>query len=153
LGLGEGTGLLGIGAAKVMSWNLTLTDLPSIIENLQRNVQNNCGDKVDVKALDWMDPPDDITPNSFEVIIASDLLYDPHHPRLVVAMIERYLKRIPEAGVVLEFPLRKSHQAETLDFTTRMEKSFIIEALGEETGRDDWATDVECGWVIYRWKQ
>lgn len=152
LGLGEGTGLLGIAAAKAMSWRLTLTDLPIITMNLQRNVLYNCGESVDVKALDWLDPPDDIPQNSFEVIIASDLFYDPHHPRMVVAMLERYLKKDPEARVVLEFPLRPSHTAEVSDFGKRMDISFVLEASGEETGRDDWDTDIECRWVIYRWK-
>jgi predicted nicotinamide N-methyase len=154
LGLGEGTGLLGIAAAKVMSWRLTLTDLPSIIDNLQRNVHYNCGESVAVKDLDWMDPPEDIhiQQGSFEVIIASDLFYDPHHPKMVVTMLERYLKRDPEARVVLEFPLRTSHEAEVLDFTKRMEKSFVLEASGEEIGRDDWDTGIECRWMIYRWK-
>lgn len=152
LGLGEGTGLLGIAAAKVTSWRLMLTDLLSITDNLQRNVLYNCGESVDVKALDWMNPPEDIRPNSFQVIIASDLFYDPRHPELVVAMMERYLKRNTEARVVLEFPLRSSHKAEVSDFTRRMENSFVMEASGEETGRDDWDTDIECRWVIYRWK-
>ena len=152
LGLGEGTGLLGIGAAKSMCWRLTLTDLPSITENLQRNVLYNCGESVDVKALDWLDPPDDIPQNSFEVIIASDLFYDPHHPKMVVQMLERYLKKESEARVVLEFPLRQSHVAEVMDFGKRMNISFALEASGQETGRDDWDTDIECRWVIYRWK-
>ncbi len=152
LSLGEGTGLLGIGAAKAMSWRLTLTDLPSITENLQRNVLYNCGESVDVKALDWLDPPDDIPQNSFEVIIASDLFYDPHHPKMVVEMLERYLKKELEARVVLEFPLRPSHMAEVMDFEKRMNISFVLEASGQETGRDDWDTDIECRWVIYRWR-
>ena len=152
LGLGEGTGLLGIAAAKIMSWKMTLTDLPSITDNLKRNVVYNCGESVDVKALDWMDPPDDIPLGSFQVIIASDLFYDPHHPMMVVAMLERYLARDPDARVVLEFPLRTSHTAEVVDFTSRMEGEFVLEAEGQEIGRDDWDTDIECKWVIYRRK-
>jgi predicted nicotinamide N-methyase len=112
----------------------------------------NCGESVDVKALDWLDPPDDIPQNSFEVIIASDLFYDPHHPKMVVEMLERYLKKELEARVVLEFPLRPSHMAEVMDFEKRMNISFVLEASGQETGRDDWDTDIECRWVIYRWR-
>ena len=138
--------MLGIAAAKTMSWKMTLTDLPSITDNLRRNVVYNCGESVDVKALDWMDPPDDIPPGSFQVIIA------PHHPKMVVAMLERYLARDPDARVVLEFPLRTSHTAEVEDFTSRMEGEFVLEAEGQEIGRDDWDTDIECKWVIYKRK-
>ena len=35
LGLGEGTGLLGIAAVKVTNWTVTLTDLPCITGNLE----------------------------------------------------------------------------------------------------------------------
>src|SRR5580704_725777 len=36
LGLGEGTGLVGIAVAKIMSWDIMLTDLPRITDNLRR---------------------------------------------------------------------------------------------------------------------
>jgi D-xylulose reductase len=155
LGLGEGTGLLGIAAAKVSSWMVTLTDLPSIIGNLQRNVEHNCSERTEVRALDWMNPPNEgeIPPASFEVVIGSDLFYDPHHPRFVVDMIERYLRKDTEARMVIGFPLRTSHIAEIVDFEKRMAKSFTIEDSGEETGMDDWDTEIRCKWTIYRWKE
>ena len=153
LGLGEGTGLVGIAAAKTMGWDMTLTDLPEITVNLRRNVEYNCGGEgVEVKDLDWMDPPDeDEMPGaSFDVIIASDLFYDVHHPALVVAMMERYLKRDSDARVIIEYPLRPSHISEVQDFEMRMSRSFVLENAGEEIGRDDWDTDVHCKWAIYK---
>jgi D-xylulose reductase len=154
LGLGEGTGLLGIAAVKVMSWMVTLTDLPSIIPNLQRNVEFNCSERVDVLALDWMNPPpnEEIPFDSFDVVIGSDLFYDPHHPGLVVEMIQRYLKKDTEARMVIGFPLRASHTAEVADFDQRMAEHFTIEHSGEDTGMDDWDTEIQCKWIIYRWK-
>ena len=137
-------------AGKVTSWTLTLTDLPTITENLLRNVLYNCGDRVHVKALDWEDPPEDIPTGSFEVIIASDILYDPHHPRLIVTMLEQYLKKNPDARIILEFPLHPSHTSEVADFARRMETSFVLENSGVESGRDDW--DAEIEWVTYRFK-
>jgi D-xylulose reductase len=153
LGLGEGTGLLGIAAAKVMSWTLTLTDLPDIIGNLRRNVEYNCGDRVKVRELDWMNPPDEgeLATGSFEVVIASDLFYDTHHPKLVVEMMERYLKRDPNARVIIEYPLRTSHAAEVTDFEERIGEHFLVESTGEEFGRDDWDTEIHCRWAIYKW--
>src|SRR5579871_2419539 len=53
LGLGEGTGLVGIAAAKVLGYQMVLTDLPEITGNLRRNVEQNCGEGVEVRELDW----------------------------------------------------------------------------------------------------
>lgn len=153
LGLGEGTGLLGIAAVKVMTWNVTLTDLPSITANLRRNVEYNCSERAEVRDLDWMDPPDDIEKSSFDVVIGSDLIYDAEHPRLVVAMLERYLKRDRDARVVLAYPLRTSHAMEIAEFDECIAEAFEIESVREETGMDDWDTEVYCRWTIYRWKQ
>lgn len=155
LGLGEGTGLVGIAAAKIREWRMLLTDLPEITENLTRNVENNdCGGNVEVKALDWMDPPgeEEIPISYFEVIIASDLFYDAHHPQLVVKMMERYLKQDPHSRIIVEYPLRPMYQEEISDFQLRMLGSFEIENTGEETGRDDWDIDVHCRWAIYKLK-
>ena len=152
LGLGEGTGLLGISAVKVMAWNVTLTDLPLITSNLRKNVEYNCRERADVKDLDWMDPPDDIKENSFDIIIGSDLIYDAHHPRLVAQMLERYLKKDNDARVVVVYPLRKSYSTEIADFEDFLAQLFTIEATGEETGTDDWDTEVLFRWTIYMWK-
>ena len=154
LGLGEGTGLVGIAAAKVLGYQMALTDLPEITGNLRRNVEQNCGEGVEVRELDWMNPPgeEEIQTSSFEVIIASDLFYDAHHPRLVVAMMERYLKRDAEARIVIEYPLRPMHQTEVIDFETRITEPFELESTSEEIGRDDWDTNVHCKWAIYKFK-
>lgn len=154
LGLGEGTGLLGIAAVKLMSWTVMLTDLPCITGNLRRNVEFNCSERAVVKDLDWMDPPDEeeIAPGFFDVIIASDLFYDPHHPAIVVTMLERYLKKDCDARVVIGYPLRISHSAEVADFERRTAKSFAIEWSGKEIGMDDWDTEIHCKWLIYKWK-
>jgi predicted nicotinamide N-methyase len=137
-----------------MGWDVLLTDLPLITDNLRRNVEFNCGEGGSVKDLDWINPPgeEEISVESFEVIIASDLFYDEHHPAMVVAMFERYLKRDDEARVVMEYPLRSSHAAEVKDFEERASRNFIVENSGEEIGRDDWDAEVPCKWVIYRRK-
>ena len=154
LGLGEGTGLLGIAAVKVTSWTVTLTDLPCITGNLRRNVKFNCSERAVVKDLDWMHPPDeeDIASGFFDVIIGSDLFYDPHHPKMVVTMLERYLKKDCDSRVVIGYPLRTSHSAEVSDFEQRSAKSFEIECSGKEIGMDDWDTEIHCRWLIYKWK-
>ena len=154
LGLGEGTGLLGIAAVKVTRWTVTLTDLPCITGNLRGNVKLNCNERAVVKDLDWMDPPDeeDIASGSFDVIIGSDLFYDPHQPKMVVMMLERYLMKDCHARVVMGYPLRMSHSTEVADFERRASKAFEIECSGEEIGMDDWDTEIRCKWLVYKWK-
>jgi predicted nicotinamide N-methyase len=156
LGLGEGTGLLGITAVKVMkNWNVTLTDLPGITDNLRRNMESNCAERAEVKELDWRDPPgdEDIQSGSFEVIIGSDLFYDSEHPMLVVRVLERYLKKDQDARIVVAYPLRESHLKEIKDFESGMKEHFRIEKTGVEIGMDDWDTELRCKWVIYQWKE
>ena len=154
LGLGEGTGLLGIAAVKVMRWNVTLTDLPSITPNLRKNMEGNCSERADVKELDWRKPPSEeiIAQSGFDVVMGSDLFYDSEHPGMVVAMVERYLRRASEARAVIGYPLRTSHGREIEDFEEKMERAFDLEARGEDIGVEDWGAEVVCRWNIYKWK-
>lgn len=154
LGLGEGTGLLGMAAVKLMKWTVTLTDLPCITPNLSKNVEYNCHERAEVKDLDWMDPPGDeeIAQGSFEVIIGSDLVYDTHQPKLVVAVLERYLKRDNDSRIVIGYPLRELHTEVVRDFEERMRRSFSIEVSGEDLGMDDWDAEICIRWTIYKWK-
>jgi D-xylulose reductase len=154
LGLGEGTGLLGIAAVKTMKWNVTLTDLPFITSNLRRNVECNCSERAEVRELDWSNPPseDIIAPGASDVVIGSDLFYDSGHPGMVVSMIERYLRRASEARAVIGYPLRTSHEREIKDFEEKMQSAFELEASGEDVGVEDWGAEVICRWNIYKWK-
>lgn len=154
LGLGEGTGLLGIAAVTTMKWNATLTDLPFITSNLRKNVERNCSERAEVRELDWSNPPseDIMVPGAFDVVIGSDLFYDSEHPGMVVGMIERYLRRASEARAVIGFPLRTSHEWEIKDFEKKMQTAFELEASGEDIGVEDWGAEVICRWNIYKWK-
>ena len=154
LGLGEGTGLLGIATVKLMAWTVTLTDLPGITDNLKKNVERNCSERWEVRELDWRDPPcDEVIPfGSFDVVVGSDLFYEVEQPRMVVAMVERYLKPDLESRFIVGYPLRASHLREILDFEERMGKVCDIEASGEEVGIEDWGSEVVCRWSIYKRK-
>ncbi|CAO1638885.1 unnamed protein product [Sympodiomycopsis kandeliae] len=55
-----------------------------------------------------------IAPTSeFEIIIAADCIYDPHHPFWIRSVAQRHLSRsIPSSRLLLMSPLRSTHQAE-----------------------------------------
>jgi hypothetical protein len=78
LELGSGTGLLGLAAACVWRTSVVLTDLPTIIPNLEHNAVLNaeavdqCGGRTQVAPLTWGGGEDGIDPmfrelNSFQV--------------------------------------------------------------------------------------
>jgi hypothetical protein len=61
--LGSGTGLVGLAAAALWRCYVTLTDLPEIMQNLIKNVNNNLqmiderGGWATTMTLDWENPP------------------------------------------------------------------------------------------------
>ncbi|DBA98948.1 hypothetical protein WJX77_006801 [Trebouxia sp. C0004] len=73
--LGAGTGVVGLTAA-LLGALVVLTDLPIYLSGLERNVQvNSLQSFVSVRELQWGTDTDSFGP-PFDVIIASDLLYD-----------------------------------------------------------------------------
>ncbi|KAJ9172782.1 hypothetical protein P3X46_015990 [Hevea brasiliensis] len=87
LELGSGTGLAGIAAAITLGANVTVTDLPHVIPNLQFNVDANAntvalqGGSVKVAPLRWGVDGDgdvEIIGRDFDVILASDVVYHDH---------------------------------------------------------------------------
>ncbi len=59
LELGAGTGLVGLAAAQLGAARVQITDLPYALANIQSNVDRNAAGSstVEVRALDWFDPP------------------------------------------------------------------------------------------------
>lgn len=165
LELGSGTGLVGIAAARLLPANVALTDLPSIVPNLTRNLLTNeplvteNGGSASATVLDWSDSSDIPSDEGarYPVILAADPLYSPDHPKLLVATVDRWLRRDEAACFVIELPLRDAYRAEVADFRMRMAQTrFICVDEGEETGYDDWqdrdggAVEVRCWWGIWK---
>jgi predicted nicotinamide N-methyase len=159
LELGAGTGLVGLAAAKIFGARTVLTDLPEIVGNLERNVRANSHLDIDVKTavLDWNDVPERTVAEGekFKYVLAADPLYSSEHPRLLVGMVNVWLKKDPRARVVVEMPLRKGYEKEREDFRDRMQKAGLeIVDEGRETGWDDWGErggEVRCWWSVWRW--
>ncbi|KAF2112189.1 VPS28 protein-domain-containing protein [Lophiotrema nucula] len=169
LELGSGTGLVGLAAAGLGA-DVVLTDLPSIHQNLARNVHANIetvymqNGSVYSGILDWSDPtssrvfpasktiPDDegdLLGGNFSLILAADSLYSPEHPEMLVNAIAIWLSEDDDAAVVVEFPLRDAYLPEVADFRERMKSNGLaILEEGKETGYDDWGekgTDDDSG--------
>ncbi|XP_050227510.1 uncharacterized protein LOC126677099 [Mercurialis annua] len=110
LELGSGTGLVGIAAAAILGANVTVTDLPHVIPNLQFNAEANAGvvavngGTVEAAALRWgkVGGEDvELIGNDFDVILGSDVvyyeeLYEPllYTLRLVMGDSEKKKKKV-----------------------------------------------------------
>ncbi|KAI5807595.1 putative methyltransferase-domain-containing protein [Peziza echinospora] len=153
LELGSGTGLVGIACAAVLGAKVTLTDLPEIIPNLQKNVNSNLstirlpiGAGMEVETLDWTQPEESVLyPRSekgkFQLVVAADALYSSIHPALVTNMIKMFLRKGVDSRALVEFPLRPRYEGERANFW-RLAESVGLTLLqsGTEEGRDDWGS-------------
>uniref|UniRef100_A0A4W3GED0 EEF1A lysine methyltransferase 3 n=1 Tax=Callorhinchus milii TaxID=7868 RepID=A0A4W3GED0_CALMI len=77
--LGSGTGIVGILAA-LLGGDVTLTDLPCALKQIQDNVRANvpssCGHQLKVCALSWGQDQSHF-PSDFDVILCADIVYLP----------------------------------------------------------------------------
>ena len=167
LELGAGTGLVGIAAACAWGDDVTLTDLPEILQNLQTNVDTNRelveahGGKARVLPLDWSDnkngPVND--DDRFTIILAADPLYSPEHPHMLVNTVDRWLLRSPRARFIVELPLRQGYEQEREILKARIHDTGLeISREGFEYGQEDWQNrsgdqvEVECWWALWQYK-
>ncbi|KAL2199127.1 putative methyltransferase-domain-containing protein [Corynascus similis CBS 632.67] len=157
LELGSGTGLLGLAAACIWQASVVLTDLPTIIPNLEHNASLNRevvegqGGRAEVAPLTWGGSEEEDVhpmfrePNRFRLIIVADPLYDDNHPILLASAIDEQLALDPAARVLVMVPQR--------DETTKALLSGLRDELGRRTspllcleenvvdGQDDWGDE------------
>ncbi|RDA83255.1 hypothetical protein CP532_4496 [Ophiocordyceps camponoti-leonardi (nom. inval.)] len=153
LELGAGTGLLGLSAAALWRTEVVASDLPRIVPNLEKNVEQNGaiirarGGSVVVGSLTWGGGAEDDDalfgePFQFDVVLAADPLYDDHHPRLLAMAIDGHLARRDRrwARAVVMVPKRDAATMRLLDdFRREMEGLNMVCCREEELlGRDDW---------------
>lgn len=148
LELGSGTGLAGI--TWLCKWvelygddgvEMFLTDLPVIVPNLQKNIEVNKLENVaTVSALDWTDPNEFVsryTDRRFDVIIVSDPIYSPDHPRLVVSMIKKFLSS--QGKCFLEIPIRPKYAVERKCLRQLLKDNNLCIIKEEvDQGMEDW---------------
>jgi len=177
LELGAGTGLLGITAAVDFQTMVYVTDLPAIVENLDRNIQANSallekhGAIVTPATLDWNNPRYIYLRNQektidsetdhvrFQVILATDVVYEQEHARLLANTIERWLDNGSDARLVIQLPRRPRFEAELESFSSELQRLGLeILEQGDEEGKEDWGNSedealvpVICWWSLWRW--
>lgn len=158
LELGSGTGLVGLAAAG--TWDdvpVLLTDLPSIVPNLLRNVNANRAklrSSVDVAVLDWRDNAGTREErDKFDLVLAADPVYSREHPVLVAGMVAAWMKQGPRGRAVVEIPLRGGFAGEREAFRECMGvRGLVVVAEGVEDGFDDWGRgEVQCWWSVWGW--
>ncbi|EXJ83655.1 hypothetical protein A1O1_07279 [Capronia coronata CBS 617.96] len=165
LELGAGTGLVGISAACLWNTHVLLTDLPEIVPNLQRNLEQNRdvitqnGGTVEARALDWADETDSPRDeqDKFMVILAADPIYSSEHPILLVNAVRRWISSSPGARFIVELPLRDRFDKERQDLRDTLRiHGFDLVAEGTDCGFDDWQgrdgrpAEVECWWSVWK---
>ncbi|KAJ8764477.1 hypothetical protein K2173_006217 [Erythroxylum novogranatense] len=133
LELGSGTGLVGIAAAAILGANVTVTDLPHVITNLQFNVDANAGlltlhgGTVHVAALRWGDTGDvEAVGREFDIVVASDVVY---HEHLFEPLLQtlRLLMGLDEKMVFVMAHLRRWKKDSV--FFKRARKLFDVEVI------------------------
>ncbi|KAI1195460.1 putative methyltransferase-domain-containing protein [Nemania serpens] len=169
LELGSGTGLLGIAAAAMWQAEVVLSDLPTIMPNLDYNIEQNratvelLGGKIDSGPLTWGCEVGNDTKfsreNQFSIILAADGIYDDDHPGLLSSAIHEQLHDSPDARAVVMVPIRDQITKRLItQFRLHTKQgSLRLVALEEHVlaGQDDWGDDddqpqaVECWWAIF----
>lgn len=138
LELGSGTGLFGIVAAK-LGYDMYLTDLPEIVDNMRKNVEMNGDEVVSVDVLDWNEPEKfEYNGKGFDTVVVADPIYSVEHPKLVADMVSRFLKHDKESQLVIQFPQRPKYQDLRDEFYSLLSKLGLTEIRREvEAGRDE----------------
>ena len=172
LELGAGTGLVGISAAAIWRRPVLLTDLPSILPGLTKNIDINnyllraSGASVSCGSLDWSSPSSiripatdkSIEPNNASkpsIVLAADTWYDPEHPQLIADTITTWLAPGPNSRVILCYPLRFAYIDYIREFWELMEaKGFHCVQEGRVMGKEEWneVPGTEFEWCVWKWK-
>jgi hypothetical protein len=164
LELGAGTGLVGLAASGLFSVDIFLTDLASIVPNLEYNIQQNqalaecSGSNVTAGELDWSESPSQVDEEEkYDIIFAADSLYAPEHSVWLLTTMADYIRKGATSRIFIELPLRPG-SCYPEDFRAKMHNTgFEILEEGKETGYDDWqdssheGLEVKCWWSVWAW--
>ncbi|KAM6214865.1 EEF1A lysine methyltransferase 3 isoform 1-T1 [Rhynchocyon petersi] len=109
--LGAGTGIVGILAA-LQGGNVTITDLPLALEQIQGNVRANvpAGSQAEVRALSW-GIDQHVFPGDYDLVLGADIVYlEPTFPLLLGTL--HHLCG-PQGTIYLASQMREEHGTES----------------------------------------
>lgn len=156
LELGSGTGVVGITAAAILGGEVTVTDLPHVLPNMEYNVELNKevivarGGEVRVARLSWGEVGDmEVIGRDYDLVIGSDVVY---HDNLYEPLIQtlKYLLLGSGEGekdkesVFLMGHLRRWKKESS--FFKKVKKMFRVEVVHE----DGPSSVSRTGVVVYR---
>lgn len=129
LELGTGTGLTGLALARtIQRTSVLLTDVAEVEALVNRNIASNktaSGSSVQFRPLDWSDQmPSAISERRFDLIIASDVTYNPDSSEDLVGTIATIAESSPAALVLIA--MKKRHASEHVFFRLMTKSMFSI---------------------------
>ena len=130
LELGSGVGAVGIGARLFGASRVVLTDIEDVVPLLEANIDLNHVQDVTAVALDWFqDVPSAILEERFDLILASDVVYDPELHAPLLRTLGVLLDRVPVC--LLAHRRRNPHDA---DFFGALRARFDVAERVVSTG-------------------
>lgn len=149
LELGSGTGIVGIVAAATLGSNVTITDLPHVVANLQFNAEANAGvvgssgGVVTCAPLRWGHAADvERMGSEFDVILASDVVY---HDHLYEPLLETLRLMLVGNKIVFVMAHMRRWKKESV-FFKKAKKHFDVDVLHVDTP----CNGSRVGVVVYR---
>ncbi|KAI8077484.1 putative methyltransferase-domain-containing protein [Thamnidium elegans] len=146
LELGTGTGMVGLICDHLGAAEIHVTDYhPRVLENVAYNVELNKS-KAIVSKLDFIEVANDQSPEwkdkKFDIIIASDLLYEMEHAEHLPIAVEKLMKN----DFYFMIPLRYTHMEEVQHFEMKMMSLGLVCRRTEDSEREE-----EEGLVQFRY--
>jgi len=143
LELGSGTGICGLACAAVGCKSLVMTDLknniPLIEKNYEINKEKVKNTEIKILPLDWTDKSSyDLVKNSYDVIICSDVIYDPVLFQPLIDTLD-YLVTPQKTIVLFAYTFRKNELGffKILDNLNNWKYERVPEKLLDEEYRAD----------------
>lgn len=122
--LGAGTGIVGILAA-LQGGNVTITDLPVALEQIQGNVQANMpvGGRAQVCALSWGIDQHEF-PGDYDLVLGADIVYLESTFPLLLGTLQHLCG--PHGTIYLASKMREEHRTESF-FQHLLPRHFQLE--------------------------
>ncbi|KAF7850798.1 hypothetical protein BT93_L4994 [Corymbia citriodora subsp. variegata] len=161
LELGSGTGLVGIAAAVALGADVTVTDLPHVVPNLQFSVDANAAalaagagiGSVRVAPLRWGEAEDvrAMGEEEYDVILASDVVYYGHLYGPLLATLRWLFERSERRGEMVFVMAHLRRWKKDSAFFRKARKAFDLEVIHADEPRQG----SRVGVVVYRfdWKR